>query len=43
MDRKMPSRFEDYYLHTITTDFNNYDMTKSSQQSFLDFPRGGDK
>ena len=42
-DRKMPSRFEDFYLHTITTDFNNYNMTKSSQQSFLDFPWGGDK
>ena len=42
-DRKMPSRFEDFYLHTITTDFNNYNMTKSFQQSFLYFLRGGDK
>jgi hypothetical protein len=30
--------FEDHYLHTITTDFNNYNMIKSSQQSILDFP-----
>ena len=42
-DRRMPSRFKDYYLHTITTDFNKYNMTQSFQQSFLDFPRGGDK
>ena len=42
-DRKMPSRFEDYYLHTITTDFNNYNMTQSFQQTFLDLPQGGNK
>ena len=41
-DRKMPSRFEDYIMN-ITSDFKNYIVNQSLQQSFLDFPRGGDK
>jgi hypothetical protein len=37
-NRKMPSRYEDYILHPITANLNNYNVTSCQQQSFSDFP-----